>query len=267
MITGASSGIGRATALAFARRGVHVAVTARRADRLSDLARAIAALPAGHGECLTITADVSDRAAMQAAVTQTVGRFGRLDVLVANAGIGQRGALAEAEWHDLKILLRTNIDGVLHSIRAALPALRQSGGQIVIVSSIAGATVVPYTAVYGASKAFVSSLAHSLALELKPDGITVTDLVIGSVDTEFRQKRLGTPGYAEQAQKLPTLSAERVAAGIVRATERRSRTAYLRLFDRLVVWVSKFAPNFIGRQALKRYRTDSASANRRAKPG
>ncbi|MEO8392839.1 MAG: SDR family oxidoreductase, partial [Chloroflexota bacterium] len=257
LITGASSGIGHATALAFAKRGANVAVTARRADRLAELAREIGALPAPHGECLPITADVSDGASMQAAVDQTMERFGRLDVLVANAGVGQRGALVESDWNDIDTLLRTNIDGLLHSIRASIPALRKSGsGHIVIVSSIAGSTVTPYTAVYGASKAFASSLARSLSLELEADHISVTNLVIGPVNTEFSSSRLGEKGHAAQAAKLPTMSADQVAEGILRATDQRSKNATLRLFDRLVLLASTFAPYAIGRQALKRYKTN-----------
>ena len=256
LITGASSGIGYATALAFAKRGANVAVTARRADRLADLAMEIAALPSAHGDCLTITADVTDAASMQSAVEQTVARFGRLDGLVANAGVGQRGALVESEWSDLETLLRTNIDGVLHSVRAAVPAMRKNGGgHLVLVSSIAGSTVTPYTAAYGASKAFVSSLARSLSLELEADHISVTNLVIGPVDTEFSSSRLGEAGYASQAVKLPSMSAEQVAAGIVQATEQRSKTVTLRWFDRLILLASTFAPYAIGRQALKRYKT------------
>jgi len=256
LITGASSGIGQATALAFAKRGAKVAVTARRADKLAALADEIAMLPAAHGECLPITADVSDAAAMQAAVDQAVARFGRLDVLIANAGIGQRGALVDSDWNDLETLLRTNIDGLLHSVRAAIPALRQSGaGHIVIVSSIAGSTVTPFTAVYGASKAFASSLARSLSLELEADHISVTNLVIGPVDTDFNTNRLGEAGYAKKAAKLPKMSADEVAQGIIRATERRSKNVTLRLFDRLILLASTFAPYSIGRQALKRYKT------------
>jgi short-subunit dehydrogenase len=254
LITGASSGIGYATALAFARQGDHVGALARRAEKLADLEHEIAVLPAPHGECLTLSADVSDRIMTEKAVAQVIERFGQLDVLIANAGIGQRGKLVDAEWDDLETLLRTNIDGVLHSIRAAVPAMGR-GGQVVIVSSIAGATVTPYTAAYGASKAFVSSLARSLALELEADGIAVTNLVLGPVETEFNQKRLGAKGYGANVRRLPSLTAGQVATGIVRAVERRTRTAYLRPFDRLVVWVSKFLPDVIGRQALRRYKT------------
>ncbi len=257
LITGASSGIGKATALAFARRGSQVAVTARRAERLAALEAEIAALLDPHGECLAIPADVTDAAAMQAAVDQTLARFGRLDVLVANAGIGLRGSLVEADWSDLETLLRTNVEGVLHSIRAAVPALRASGGgQIVLVSSVASQTAAPYTAAYGASKAFVSSLARSLNLELEPDNITVTDLIVGVTDSEFQHNRLGATGISASATKLPSMTPEQVAEGIVKATERRAKTVVLRPFDRLILLANLIAPGLIGRQALKRYQTD-----------
>ncbi len=255
LITGASSGIGYAAALAFARRGAKVAVVARRMERLTELEREISALPT-HGDTLAITADVTDSAAMQRAVAQTVERFGRLDVLVANAGVGQRGTVAESDWGDLETVLRTNIDGVLHTIRAAVPALRQSGGgQIVIVSSVAGVVPAPYTSVYGATKAFASSLARSLRFELEADHIGVTELLIGPTDTEFSRSRRGAAGYAAHATPLPSMSAEQVADGIVRAAERHTQTAVLRPFDRLILLVNQVAPGLIGRQALKRYKT------------
>ncbi len=257
LITGASSGIGYATALAFARRGSPVAVTARRAERLAALEAEIAALPDPHGECLAIPADVTDAAAMQAAVDQTVARFGRLDVLVANAGVGLRGSLIDTDWRDVETLLRTNVEGVLHSIRSAVPALRASeGGQIVLVSSVASQTAAPYTAVYGASKAFVSSLARSLNLELEPDKITVTDLIVGVTDSEFQQNRLGAAGVAASAAKLPTMTPQQVADGIVTATERRATRVVLRPFDRLILLANLIAPGLIGRQALRRYKTE-----------
>ncbi|HVU14333.1 MAG TPA: SDR family NAD(P)-dependent oxidoreductase [Phototrophicaceae bacterium] len=251
LITGASSGIGYATALAFAQRGAQIAATARRSDKLADLANEIAALK---GECLTISADVTDAAAMQAAVAQTVARFGRLDVLIANAGVGQRGTLVDSEWGDLETVLRTNIDGVLHSVRAAIPALRATKGQIVLVASLAGTTPAPYTAVYGASKAFVRSLGCSLEYELQPDGIAVTTLLIGPVATEFSANRKGAAGHGAQAANIPSMSAAQVAAGIVKAVERRSKTVVLRLFDRLILLGNLLVPDVIGRQAVKRYK-------------
>ncbi|MEZ4670538.1 MAG: SDR family NAD(P)-dependent oxidoreductase [Anaerolineae bacterium] len=253
LITGASSGIGYATALAFAREGTHVVATARRAERLADLQKAVLQLPAGHGDILLVSADVTDAAAMQEAVKQALGRFGRLDILVANAGVGHRGAVADAKWDDLETLLRTNIDGVLHSVRAAVPAMRQTGGgHIITVSSVTFNLTSPYAAVYAASKAFVSSLAHSLRLELEDENIKVSDVLVGRTATEFNERRLGAG--KRTSESLPTMTPDKVAAAIARATMGNPRSVILRFFDRLVVWGNILIPEVIGRIAKRQYK-------------
>ncbi|MCB9456616.1 MAG: SDR family oxidoreductase [Anaerolineaceae bacterium] len=252
LITGASSGIGYATALAFARAGIHVAATARRADRLTQLEAAANSLPAPRGELLPITADVRSAVDMQRAVQMTVERFGRLDILVANAGLGQRGSLVDAPWDDLETLLRTNIDGVLHSIRAAVPVMRQNGGgHIITVSSVSYNLVAPYVASYAASKAFVTSIAHSLRLELEADHIRVTDILVGRTETEFNEKRLGAG--KRTGGGVPTMPPERVAAAIVKAVGTNRKTVVLRLFDRIVIWANIVAPGIMGRMAQRQY--------------
>ncbi len=253
LITGASSGIGRATALAFARQNYHVVGVARRAERLQQLADDIATLPAPHGDFLPITGDVTSADDMQNAVQQTLARFGRLDVLVANAGLGQRGALVETAWQDIEMVMRTNIDGVLHSIRATVPAIRQSGGgHILIISSVAASLVSPYAAMYAASKAFVSSLAQSLRIELASDKIFVTDFLVGRTDTEFNEKRLGEG--KRTGGGLPTMSAETVAAALVKTAFTHKRSVTLRLFDKLIVLGNKLIPGIMGELAKRQYR-------------
>lgn len=252
LITGASAGIGYATALAFARRGSHVIATARRAERLAALADAVNALPSPHGDILTVTADVTNADDMQNAVTQGIAKFGRLDVLVANAGLGQRGPLADAPWDDIEIVLRTNIDGVLHSIRAVIPALRQSGGgQIVLISSVGAQVAMPYATTYGATKAFVSSLACSLRLELEADHIGISDMLIGRTETEFNASRRGS---ARSNSNLPAMSAEKVAASIVKAVDRKQQTVVLRPFDRLILLGNTLMPWLIARLAKRQYK-------------
>lgn len=252
-ITGASSGIGAALALAFAREGVHVAAFARRADRLNDLQAAVAALPAPHGDLLALEGDVTHPDALTTAVEQTLARFGRLDYVAANAGVGQRGAIADSDWNDLNTLLRTNIDGVLHTVRAAIPALRQSGGgHIFMISSVMYNLPAPYAATYAASKAFVSSMAASLRFELENDHIAVTDVLVGRTHTEFNEKRLGAG--KRTGQGVPTMQPETVAAGIIRATRSRPSRLILRFFDRLIVWGSLLLPGLMGNLAKRQYR-------------
>jgi short-subunit dehydrogenase len=181
------------------------------------------------------------------AVDEALSRWGRLDVLVANAGIGHRGALVDAEWRDLETVLHTNIEGVLHSIRAAVPAMRQGGrgGHILLISSISGAAPAPFAAVYGASKAFINGLGRALRYELADDRIWVTVLVVGQTHTEFAQARLGTAGRV--ASSVPTMQAETVAHRIVWASTRRKRVVVLRLIDRAFLLAAALAPGLLDR--------------------
>ncbi|MDZ4770670.1 MAG: SDR family NAD(P)-dependent oxidoreductase [Chloroflexota bacterium] len=253
LITGASSGIGYATALAFAAQGWNVVATGRSADRLEVLAAEAAGLP---GAVMTRTADVTDPASLHDAVASGLTRFGQLDALLANAGVGQRGAVVDAQWSHLETVLRTNIDGIYHSVRACVPALRQTRGQIVIISSVLATLVAPYYTTYTASKAFSSSMAASLRMELSVDGIGVTDMRVGRTATEFNARRLGSESSEKKKSHrlVPVMSAEFVADRIVRAVERRSKVVYLRLFDRLLAWGGAVAPGLMGRFSRAQYK-------------
>ena len=244
MITGASAGIGRATALEFARQGCKVAALARRTGRLHTLAAAGEDL---EGDILPITADVTRPQDMERAVTTTTTRWGHLDVLVANAGIGQRGGLVDADWRDLETVLRVNIDGVLHSIRAAVPAMRMGrrGGHIILISSVSGVAPAPFAATYGASKSFVNGLARALRYELEDENIRVTTFIVGQTHSDFAQNRLGQPGRV--ASSLPTMSAEQVARRIVWASSRRRRAVIMRPLDTLFVLGATLAPGVLDR--------------------
>jgi short-subunit dehydrogenase len=253
LITGASSGIGYATALCFVRNGVHVVAIARRSDRLAHLEHAVKSTVDEHGEILTVFADVRNADEMQGVAERAVERFGRLDILVANAGVGQRGGIVDAKWIDLETVLHTNIDGVLHSIRAAVPAMRQAGGgHIILISSVMSNLPAPYAATYAASKAFVTNLAASLQLELESDHIRVTNILLGQTNTEFAEKRLGKPGRV--ATRLPTMTAEQVAQAIVRASYRKPNTVVLRWLDRLILLGNAITPWLMGRIARRLYR-------------
>ena len=251
LVTGASAGIGRATALAFARRGDKVGAVARRADRLEALINEAKHLP---GEIVPYAADVCDPLALNRVVEDMVGRWNRFDILIANAGIGQRGSIADSNWDDLDTVLRTNIDGVLHSIRAAVPALRGSGGgQIITISSIVGISITPNATVYAATKAALNAIARGLRVELAKDKIWVTNILVGQTKTEFAEARRGVPGKV--FSRLPTMSADYVARCIIRETTRHRRTVTLRWLDRLALAGGMFVPWLVDRIAGRIYRT------------
>ncbi len=251
LVTGASSGIGRATTLALLGAGFQVVGMARNPERLAQLVADAREFP---GDLLVTSGDVTQQEDVARAVEQGVARFGRLDILVANAGVGLRGELVSVEWAALESLLRTNIDGVLHSVRAAVPAMRAGGGgHIITISSVAAPLIVPYSAAYAASKAFLSSMAHSLRLELEEEGILVTDMLIGRTATEFDTRRLGA-GAREAGSSLPVMPAEEVARGVLRVIRRPRPSVTLRLFDRLVLLLGRLAPDLLGRMARRQYR-------------
>lgn len=181
-ITGASSGIGRATALELARHGARLVLGARRMDQLEAVAEEIAA--AG-GNAVCRQTDVRDRASMQGLVDHACASFSRLDVLVANAGVGPISPLDELREADWNEMIEVNLKGVLHGIGAALPVFRrQDSGHFVTVVSTAGLRVVPGMAVYAATKNAVRTLLEGLRQEAGAH-LRVTGVSPGYVRTDF----------------------------------------------------------------------------------
>src|SRR5882724_6606806 len=182
-ITGASAGIGRATALRLARDGAAVAICARRADRLDVVATEIAA--AG-GQALAMAADVTRAEEMDAFVARTLERFGRLDVMMCNAGFGIAGAIDDIPPDQMHKLMDINYNGTYHATRAALPLFRgQGSGHVIVVSSIVGKRGVPYMGAYAATKFAQVGLAECLRSELLGSGIHVSVVFPVSTETEF----------------------------------------------------------------------------------
>ncbi|MFI5527809.1 SDR family oxidoreductase [Kitasatospora sp. NPDC051853] len=181
-VTGASSGIGEATALLLAERGARLVLGARRTERLRGLAARIAERG---GEAVWTATDVTRRADLAALVELARQRFGRLDVLVANAGIGPVSPLDDLRVEDWEAMVDVNFKGVLYGIAAALPVFRaQGGGQFVHVVSTAGLKVVPDQAVYAATKNAVRTLSEGLRQEAG-DTVRVTVVSPGLVRTDF----------------------------------------------------------------------------------
>ncbi|MER7751956.1 SDR family oxidoreductase [Kitasatospora sp. NPDC097643] len=181
-ITGASSGIGEATALLLAERGAKVVLGARRTERLRDLADRITA---NGGQAAWTAVDVTRRADLATLVALARERFGRLDVLVGNAGIGPVSPLDDLRVEDWEAMVDVNLKGVLYGIAAALPVFRAQGsGHFVNVVSTAGLRIVPNQAVYAATKNAVRTLSEGLRQEAGA-GLRVTVVSPGFVRTDF----------------------------------------------------------------------------------
>jgi NADP-dependent 3-hydroxy acid dehydrogenase YdfG len=182
-ITGASSGIGEATALAAARAGAAVALAARRADRIAALARRIA--DAG-GRAVAIPADVGEEDQARAFVERAHAELGRLDALVNTAGVMLLGPVEDAPTEEWRRMIHVNVFGVLYCTRAAVPLMRRQGsGHVVTVSSVAGRVARPGSGVYALTKAGVGAFSESLRQEMAPHGIRVTVVEPGAVETEL----------------------------------------------------------------------------------
>jgi NAD(P)-dependent dehydrogenase (short-subunit alcohol dehydrogenase family) len=191
LITGGSSGIGRATALRLAGHGARVAVAARRAEALGQVVEAIRA--AG-SEGLAVPTDVTEAEQCRQMVTATLHRWGRLDVLVCSAGLSLRALFADCTLEVLERVMRVNFFGTLHATYFALDPIRRARGSLVGVSSLTGKRGIPSYAIYGASKFAIQGLYESLRIELAPDGVHVGVVSPGFVDTPLREQVLGPDG-------------------------------------------------------------------------
>jgi short-subunit dehydrogenase len=217
IVTGASSGIGEATAREFAKEGAKVVLAARRVDRLESLAREIAAMGTG-AEALVIQADLSKLEDIQSLITKTLEKYGRIDVLVNNAGFGRLDWLENLDpVKDIQSQFDVNVLGVIQTTRQALPIMiKQRLGHIINMCSMAGLVATPTYTVYAACKHAVHGFSEALRREVKPWNIDVSMIYPGGVTTEFaahagikRKTNASTPRFM-------LLTAEQVGQTVVK---------------------------------------------------
>lgn len=222
-ITGASSGIGRALACAFAREGADVAVSARRRDRLAEVVAEIEALGA---RAHAFPCDVTDEDAVRDAVAAAADQFGKLEVAVANAGFSVGGRIEDLGADDWRRQLHTNVIGVAMTARYALPELRKTGGRLALVGSVAGMLPGPKNGAYAASKAAVRAIGQTLSVELHGSGVSCTTIHPGFVHSEIAQVDNQGRYHPEQADRRPARlmwSTDRAARVMLDAIHRRKR--------------------------------------------
>ncbi|HSL49429.1 MAG TPA: SDR family NAD(P)-dependent oxidoreductase [Candidatus Deferrimicrobiaceae bacterium] len=242
LVTGASSGIGAATARAFAGAGLRVALCARRKDRLERLA---ADLTAQGAEASVHAVDVTDAFAVPAMVDAVTARWGRLDVLVNNAGRGFAATLEQTTAEELRALMELNVVAVLGATQAVLPIMRRQGsGHIINVSSIVGRRAVPYRAAYSATKFALGALSETLRVELTGSGIAVTLVYPIRTVTEFHQAEVQKVPWRPMG---PVQSAERVARSILSCVRRPRPEVYPYWPVRVLAVMSVIAPGLVDR--------------------
>ncbi len=224
LVTGASSGIGEATAKALAAEGATVAVSARRADRLDALVKEIEGMG---GKAYAVVADVADEDQARKMVVTANEHLGRIDILVNNAGVMLLGPIAQADTSDWRRMVETNVMGLMYATHAVLPLMKaQGGGHIVNVSSVAGRTVSKGSGVYNVTKWGVGAFSESLRKEVSPDKIRVTIIEPGAVKTELTE-HITHKETKQQVQEwigsMTPLESEDIANAIVYAVTQPPR--------------------------------------------
>ena len=266
LITGASSGIGEELALQLAALDARLTLTARRRELLDALARKIAAT--GKSAPLVMPADVALGDDLTLAANETLRAHGKLDIVIANAGFGVVGPFKKLTLEDYRRQFETNVFGLLRTIYAALPAIEQSHGNVVLIGSVSGWTASPGASPYSMSKFAVRALANAITPELALSGVKVTLISPGFVASNIR--RVDNRGTLHSSAKEPipdwlVMPTEKAVRKILRAIARGKREAIITTHGKLLVAAQRFTP-WILRLAFRRiasnrggYRTEPSS--------
>jgi len=239
VVTGASSGIGEATAYRFARARAKVGLIARRTERLAKVAERIRELG---GEARVAVADVADETGVKAAIAGIESEFSGIDVLVNNAGIGLYAPLQSVRREDVERVFAVNTFGALACIQAVLPGMRRrESGLIVNVSSIVGKRALPMTGAYAATKYALQGLSDALRVELAGTGVRVSVVCPGYTATEFSDSVIDY-GAERSRPRGGVMSPEEVAEAIFDCARKPRREVVLTGRGRLVVLLQRFAP-------------------------
>lgn len=268
-ITGASSGIGEALARAFALEGARLALAARRLERLESVRQEL--MPAA-AEVLAVPCDVTSRPSLDAAVAQTAEAFGGIDVAVANAGFGVTGFFQDLSTADFRRQFETNVFGLLDTVYAVLPHVRASKGRLALISSVSGRVGSPASSPYVASKFAVTGLAASIYYDLRADGVSVTCIEPGFVESKIRMTDNAGRFHEDWNDPVPpwlVVPRDRAARAIVSAIYKRKPEAVITGHGKLAVWSARHFPRtvrFIQRQAVQRMPGNLLAGSTRKKP-
>jgi short-subunit dehydrogenase len=247
VITGASSGIGRAAAVAWARRGERLVLSGRNQGALDEVARAA---NAAGGQAIAVAGDVTREADRARLVKQATDRFGGIDVLVNNAGRGYYAPVRQIDLNELEGVFALNVFAPLRLTQLALPALEKTRGTVVMVSSIVGVVATPRMGAYAASKFALEALAIALRAEHAAGGVKVLVVRPGPVDTAFRDNSIARDGAAGVRPKGARVqTAEQVADQMVDAVERERPVLETTGFVKVASGLARIAPAIYRRVA------------------
>lgn len=244
-ITGGGSGIGRALAEEFARQGANVVVSGRRRERLEETCEALKALGS---DAMFVEADVTSDASLSLAVDAIVERYGRLDIAVANAGFAVSSRIENLDAATLRRQLDTNVVGLVSTARAAMPELRKSKGQIVLIGSVTSVFWAPGVGPYNASKAAVRALGRTLAIEMHGTGVGVTTIHPGFVESEINQvdnRGVYNPKRRDTRPAKLMWPSDRAARVMVRAIAQRKREFVFTWHGKFGFFLGKHLPGLV----------------------
>ncbi|MBI2760198.1 MAG: SDR family oxidoreductase [Chloroflexi bacterium] len=242
VITGATSGIGRETAREFARGGARVIVAGRREERLQEV---VAEIEGRGGQALAVRTDVADQAQVERLIEQAEERFGRIDTLVNNAGVGIAARFEDQPLDDFRRVMDINFWGAVYACKAAVPRMRAQGGGVIInISSILGRRGVPFETAYCASKFALRGFSEALRTEVMADGIDVSTIFPGAVETEIFESAANTTGLDLPAF-LPKFPARDLARIIVQNARFPQPEIVMALDAQFIDFFNRLAPGMV----------------------
>ncbi len=258
IITGASSGIGKALAMNLLSQGAQVVICGRDEHKLFDFET----LMNKKEDLLTIKADVSIEEDCRVLIDKTIERFGKIDVLINNAGISMRAMFQDVDLKVLKQSMDINFWGTVYCCKYALPYILKTKGSIAGISSIAGYKGLPCRTGYSSSKFAMQGFLESLRIELLHQGVNVLWVSPGFVASNIRNTALNASGKAQTETPLDEhklMSAEECARRILTAIAKRKRTVIMSIQGKMTVWMNKFFPSFVDAQVYKHFANEPDS--------
>ena len=256
LITGGANGIGAEVARHLHAKGAKLVLTDLDAGQLKDVAAGL-----GEDRVLTVVADVRELSAMQAAADKAVERFGGIDIVMANAGIGAFGSVLEIDPEAFKTVVDVNLMGVFYTVRAALPSVIERRGYVLVVSSLAAFAAAPGMASYDASKAGVEHFANSLRLELAYRGVDVGSAHMSWIDTPLVREGKELSTFQEMLAKLPgplkkTTSVQECGEAFVKGIEGRKSRIYCPSWVGLARWIRPLIATPVGERDMRKFTPD-----------
>lgn len=247
LISGGSRGVGFATARELVRRGAKVVISARGKERLEDSKAKLIELG---GSVVSVVGDVGKWDDAEGMVQSAIENFGRLDIMINNAGISMRGKFAELSPGVCTEVAQTNLMGSIYLSRAGIPFLRKSKGNLVFISSIAGLFGLPNASIYCASKAGLKGLCESLRLELSPEGVHIGIVYLGFTEHDPEKRILYGDGSLVPPNRPAYHSQDYAARLIIRLIEKRKRQLVMTPIGVVGWWIHRLFPGLVERAIL-----------------